>query len=232
VAIYVKNNNDFEQSEPALRECPHCGVHAPMIPVATPRFAELNEARPQHTGIAFRCAACNEPRFARAAIRSFEPERIVLSANLVEVERPKERFQYNYLPAEPARLLREAFGCYAAGLPLAFALLCRQTIRTAGGDEAMAGNRVFENLFDDACRLAGIDRETTDTLRSSLFGADAPEIDADQAAIMIEIVKDMLHQHFVRTAKLRRSIQMRRLFASESDPDVTQIASRPRSSEL
>jgi hypothetical protein len=234
VAIYVKNNNDFEQSEPALRECPHCGVHAPMVPVATPRFAELSEARPQHTGIAFRCAACNEPRFARVAIRSFGSDRIELSANLVEIERPKEHFQYNYLPAEPARLLREAFGCYAAGLPLAFALMCRQTIRAAGSGDATAGDAAFERLFEDACRLAGIEKETSAALRASLFDADAPDIDADQAAMMIEIVKDMLHQRFVRTAKLRRSIQMRRLFASEADANVTSIASappRPRSSE-
>jgi len=88
VAIYVKNNNDFEQTEPIVRECPHCGVHAPMVPIATPGFAALKAARPHHTGVAFRCAACNEPRFARAAIRSYGDDRIILSANLVEVERP------------------------------------------------------------------------------------------------------------------------------------------------
>ncbi|HEY5665686.1 MAG TPA: hypothetical protein VIV64_03120 [Gammaproteobacteria bacterium] len=236
MAIYVKYNNGFEQSEPTLRECPHCGVHAPMIPVATPNFAELTEARPQHTGIAFRCAACNEPRFARAAIRSFDADRVVLSSNLIEVERPKEHFQYNYLPVEPARLLREAFGCYAAGLPLAFAVLCRQTIRGAGHDASQGTDGPFEKLFDNACRLAEIDPETRAALHAVLFETNAPpDIDADQAAILIEIIKDMLHQYFVRTAKLRRAIQMRRLFATESDPNVTPIAASPpdkKSSEL
>ena len=83
MAIYVKQNNDFEQSEPIVRECPHCGAQAPLVPIATPGFAELTAARPQHAGVAFRCAACNEPRFARTAIRSFDKDRIVLSANLV-----------------------------------------------------------------------------------------------------------------------------------------------------
>lgn len=236
MANYVKYNNDFEQSQPTLRECPHCGVHAPMIPVATPSFAELTEARPQHTGIAFRCAACNEPRFARAAIRSFEAERVVLSTNLIEVERPKERFQYNYLPEEPARLLKEAFGCYASGLPLAFAVLCRQTILGAGHDASQGADGPFEKLFDNACRLAEIDQETRAALHGVLFESGAPlDIDADQASIMIEIVKDMLHQYFVRTAKLRRAIQMRRLFAAETDANVTPIASSApdkKSSEL
>lgn len=235
MAIYVKHNNDFEQTELIVRECPHCGVHAPMVPIATPDFAALNEARPQHAGVEFRCAACNEPRFARAAIRSFGDDRIILSANLVEVERGKEHFQYNYLPKETGRLLREAFGCFAADLLLAFAILCRRTIGSAVQLEPAVSEPALENLFADASRLAEIDRDTEQTLRAVLFGNGAePEIDADQAAILIEIVKDMFQQRFVRTAKLRRAIKMRRFFASESDPNVMPISSlsaRANSSE-
>jgi hypothetical protein len=225
VAIYVKNNNDFELTRPIVRECPHCGVHAPMVPVATPNFAELNESRPHHTGVAFRCGACNEPRFARAAIRSFGDDRIILSANLVEVERSKEHFQYNYLPANTGRLLSEAFGCYAADLWLAFAILCRRTIETAVRAELASRQPGFEQLFEDAARLAEIGGDTKAALHSVLFDTSAePEIDADQAAVLIEIVKDMFQQRFVRTAKLRRAIQMRRFFAAGSNPDVLPIS--------
>ena len=228
MAIYVKHNNDFEQTEPIVRECPHCGVHAPMVPIATPDFAALNDARPQHAGVAFRCAACNEPRFARAAIRSYSDDRIILSANLVEVERGKERFQYNYLPKATGRLLREAFGCFAADLLLAFAILCRRTIESAVQSESTINEPTFEHLFVDAARLAEVDSDTEQTLQAVLFGNGAePKIDADQAAILIEIVKDMFQQRFVRTAKLKRAIKMRRFFASESEPDVMPIASVP-----
>lgn len=233
MAIYVKNNNDFEQTEPIVRECPHCGVHAPMVPVATPGFAALNDARPHHAGVAFRCAACNEPRFARAAIRSFGDDRIVLSANLVEVERPKEHFQYNYLAKETGRILREAFGCYAADLMLAFPILCRQAISSAAKSDPEVSEATFEHLFEDACRLAEIDRDTREVLHTALFATATPAIDADQAAILIEIVKDMFQQRFVRTAKLKRAIQMRRFFAAESDQNVTPLtpaSPRPNSS--
>jgi len=226
VAIYVKNNNDFEQTEPIVRECPHCGVHAPMVPSATPSFDALKKARPHHTGVAFRCAACNEPRFARAAIRSFGDDRIILSANLVEVERPKEHFQYNYLPKETGLLLREAFGCYAADLTLAFAVLCRHSIASAARAELAVSEATFERLFDDTCRLAEIDRETRQIMHQALFMTSAtPEIDADQAAMLIEIIKDIFQQRFVRTAKLKRAIQMRRFFASESDQKVMPVDS-------
>jgi hypothetical protein len=217
VAIYVKNNNDFEQTEPIIRECPHCGALAPLVPIATPGFAELSAARPQHAGVAFRCAVCNEPRFARAAIRSFDKDRIVLSANLVEVERSKEHFQYSYLPERLRRLLREAFGCFTSDLYYAFAILCRRAASLAGADNI--SGLALDSLFDDAIRLGEIDAATQGVLREVLFGtADEPEINADQAAILIEIVKDMFHQQFVRRAKLRRAIGMRRFFAAEADP--------------
>jgi hypothetical protein len=93
----------------------------------------------------------------------------------------------------------------------------------------------FEQLFEDAARLAEIGGDTRATLRAVLFGnAAEPEIDADQAAVLIEIIKDMFQQRYVRTAKLRRAIQMRRFFAAESNPNVMPIsalASRTNSSD-
>ena len=218
MAIYVKNNNDFEQSEPIVRECPHCGVHAPLVPIATPAFDELSASRPRHAGVAFRCAACNEPRFARTAIRSFGDDHIVLSANLVEVERSREHFQYNYLPDRIQRLLREAFGCYTADLFLAFGVLCRRTIAIAADEGAAPDLATFRKLYDDATTLAELDPDTRAVLDEVLFGGGVePEIDANQAAVLIEIVKDMFQQRYVRTAKLRRAIRMRRFFASEAE---------------
>jgi hypothetical protein len=227
MAIYVKNNNDFEQAQPIVRECPHCGAQAPMLPVATPRFAALTEAKPLHAGLAFRCAACNEPRFARAAIRSFSDEVIVLSANLVEIERSKEHFQYSYLPQEVARLLREAFGCYTADLYWSFAMLCRRTIAASNLAGPDGRQPKLLNLFRDGARLSEIDRETEQVLEGILFGSgNEPEIDADQAAVLIEIIKDMFQQCYVRTAKLNRAIKMRRFFAGETTQKITPIATR------
>ena len=226
MAIYVKNNNDFEQTEPIVRECPHCGALAPLVPIATPGFAELSAARPQHAGVAFRCAACNEPRFVRTAIRSFDKDRIVLSANLVEIERSKEHFPYNYLPEKLQRLIRESFGCYTADLFLAFAILCRRTITLASNLEPVKGQTSFAQRFEDAAMLGELDSKIRDTLREVLFGTGAePEINADQAAVLIEIVKDMLQQRYVRTAKLKRAIQMRQFFAAESPRRVAPLES-------
>ena len=70
-----------------------------------------------------------------------------------------------------------------------------------------------------ALRLAEIDSATSDTILEALFDdqGDPPSIDAEQSAVLIEVVKDFFHQRYVRTQKLRAALKMRRFFATESN---------------
>jgi hypothetical protein len=230
VSIYVKNNNSFEQAEPVSRECPHCGANAQLIPVSTPSYEALMQSRPRHAGVAFRCAACNETRFARTAVRSFGPEQIVLSSNLVEIERPKERFQFGYLPTSVERSFREALDCYTADLFTAFAVMCRRAMQAALADIDNANRRHLYDLFRDVAALSEIDPETSAKIETILFTADGaePEVAADEAAALIEIVKDIFYQRFVRTAKLKAAVRMRRYFAGEVTQKITPIGVNKR----
>jgi hypothetical protein len=62
-----------------------------------------------------------------------------------------------------------------------------------------------------------------------LFAADGdpPTVTPDEAAVLVEALKDLFYQSYVRTAKLRAAMKMRRFFASESTdeapPKVTPI---------
>jgi len=225
VAIYVNKNNSFEQSETATRECPHCGAHAQLIPLATPSFEELVRARPQHVGIVFRCASCNEPRFLRAAVRSFEPERIELSTNLIEIERPREKFQYGYLGEDVELLLREAFDCYTAGCHTAFALLSRHAVDLSLKNADSATRRRWQDSLREVLSIADVDADTSRALEAALFGDPSvlPAIGPDAAAVLIEVVKDLFYQAYVRTAKLRAAMKMRRYFVDETLRNVTPI---------
>ncbi len=225
LSIYVNKNNGFEQAETVTRECPHCGAHAQLIPVATPSYEALAAARPRHVGIAYRCAACNEPRFVRAAARAFEPERVELSSNLVEIERPRERFQFGYLPEPIERMLRETLDCYTAGLYNAFASMSRRTVRAALADlDANAPTR-WREIATEVLRIGEVDETTSNVLETVLFGAgeEPPELEAQAAAVLIEVVKDLLYQGYVRTAKLKAAMKMRRFFAGETSSKVTSI---------
>ena len=228
VSLYVKNDNSFEQAETVTRECPHCGASAQLIPISTPSYAALMQSRPRHAGICFRCAACNEPRFARVAVRSFGPDQIELSSNIVDIERPKERFQFGYLPANVERLLREALDCYTADLFMAFSVMCRRTIQAARAD--IHGRLQVQDLFRDAVALAEVDARTAAVLETLLFGADEPELApaAEEAAALIEIIKDVLYQRYVRDAKLKAAVRMRRYFAGETTQKITPIGVKNR----
>jgi hypothetical protein len=233
VPIYVKNNNSFEQAETIVRECPHCGAHAQLIPVATPSFEALQKARPRHTGIVFRCAACNESRFARVAVRRIDANCIELSSHVIEVERSKERFKFSYLPTDVERLFREALECYTADCYIAFGSMCNWTVRAALKSVHRSSGPHLYDLFKDVARVSEIDGTTAQILESVLFASEgsAPEINAEHAAVLIEIVKDMLYQCFVRTAKLKAAMQMRRYFAGEAAHKVTPISAHPRHAE-
>jgi len=225
VPIYVKKDDSFEQAEMLSRECPHCGANAQLIPVATPSFEAIHSARPRQVGIAFRCAACNEPRFCRAAVRSIDTVRIELSANITEVERPSHRFPFRYLPSAVERLFREALQCHTAGCINAFASMCRRTVQTAVTGLGSSARLEWFELFKEVVRIAEIDEDTAQVLETVLFTTDAPvpEIDADHAAILIETIKDMAYQHYVRTAKLRAAMKMRRYFAEEHDEKIASL---------
>jgi hypothetical protein len=225
VAIYVNKNNDFEQSEIATRECPHCGALAQLLPIATPSFDALKKARPQHAGIVFRCAACNEPRFLRVAVRAFEPERVELSSNLVEVERARERFQFGYLAEDVERLLREALDCYTADCHTAFALMSRHAIDAALKNTDPATRRRWQESLREVLQIAEVDAETSRALEAALFGDPSvlPAIGPDAAAVLIEAVKDLFYQAYVRTEKLRAAMKMRRYFVDETLRNVTPI---------
>ncbi len=226
MTIYVNKDNGFTQAETVSRECPHCGAHAQLVPLATPSYEALVAARPRHVGIAYSCAACNEPRFVRAAVRAFEPDRVVLASNLVEVERPKERFPFSYLPRDVEALFREALDCYTAGCHNAFASMCRRTLEAAGTD--IKTRRRLLECYADVVETAELATPLAEHLRTALFATERPppELGAEHAAVLVEVMKDLLHQQYVRVAKLRAAIKMRRYFAAESAPNVTPIDRR------
>ncbi|HEY7673399.1 MAG TPA: hypothetical protein VIC71_14390 [Gammaproteobacteria bacterium] len=161
-------------------------------------------------------------------MRSFGPDRIELSSNIVDIERPKERFQFGYLPANVERLFREALDCYTADLFMAFAVMCRRTVQAARADIHV--RMQVQDLFNEAVALSEVDAQTGAVLETLLFGAAEPELApaAEEAAALIEIIKDVLYQRYVRDAKLKAAVRMRRYFAGETTQKITPIGVKNR----
>jgi hypothetical protein len=85
--------------------------------------------------------------------------------------------------------------------------------------------RRWQELLKDVLLIAEVDGNTARAIEASVFGdpKSLPAIGPDEAAVLIEAVKDLFYQAYVRTAKLQAAMRMRRFFAGEHARKVTPI---------
>ena len=185
-------------------------------------------------GIVYRCDSCSAPIFLKFAVKMYAANRVELANNFVELERAKEKFNFTYLPENLEQLFREALGCYSSGYFNAFASMCRRTAQTVSQDLGENGRlRIFEQARK-AREMAEIDNETFSIVKKVLFSSDAdpspqwPELSASEAGVLLELVKDMLYEAYVRKGKLQQAMMVRKFFADETLDKITPIARAAR----
>jgi hypothetical protein len=218
-----------DQADNFALTCPHCQVLSHLTPVSVPQYQQLQSLRPSHVGIVYRCDSCNAPIFLKYPVKLYGSNRVELSGSFVELERAREKFTFTYLPEEAEALFREALACYSAGTFNAFASMARRTVQAVFHDLGENGKlRIFEQL-NDIREMAELEVETFNAVRKVLFGSDAdphphtPTLDAYQAGVLLEVMKDLLYQAYVRKGRLQQAMMVRRYFAEESDGKVTPI---------
>ena len=218
----------LENDEQIGLECPYCSVYSHMSPESVPDAADLLEHRPKHVGLVFRCDACKAPVFLRFAVKLYGDDHVELYRNFIELERPKERFAFSYLPQDTEVLFREALSCYSNNSFNAFASMCRRAASSAYRALGEGGRlRAFEEIII-AQDIAGIEDDAFAPIKTVLFDADTeddlPMLNRSQAGILLEIMKDMLYQCFVRRGKLTRALKVRRFFVQERNGDLQSTA--------
>jgi hypothetical protein len=211
-----------EQERALALQCPHCDVTAHITISAVPDFAELQQYKPRAVGVVGRCDACTAPIFLRFPVRMYRSNRIELSSQFTEIERPREKFTFTHLPAELDLLFREALVCFSSGAYNAFASMCRRTARAAFDDLGESGKlRLFDQL-NDVRALVNLDQETFQLLKAVIFGTPAdsrpepPLLDANSAAVVVEVMKDLLYEAYVRRGRLQQALLMRKFLADET----------------
>ena len=208
-----------EDDEQIGLECPYCNVYSHMTPQSVPQAADVIETRPKHVGLVYQCDSCHAPVFLRFATKSFSDDRVELYRNFVELERPKERFAFSYLPKHTEVLFREALSCYSTNNFNAFASMCRRSATSAYAALGEGGKlRAFEEVMV-AQEIARIDDESFAPIKTILFDTGdeeaLPVLTRAQAGVLLEVLKDMFYQCFVRHGKLTRAIKVRRIFLQD-----------------
>ena len=199
--------------------CPHCQTVTHLTAVAVPKFDDLNRSKPKHIGIAFRCDACAEPVFLRFTVKAYTAQRVELGSNYTEVEHARESFPLTYLPEDAEGLFKEALNCYAAGCFNAFGAMSRRTAQSLFRELGERGKLELFDTLQEIRSLAELDGETFAALRAVLFGSDSdpwphqPDVDAERAGILLEVMRDLLYQTFVRKARLLQAMTFRKFVA-------------------
>ncbi|MEX2151577.1 MAG: hypothetical protein WD793_15295 [Steroidobacteraceae bacterium] len=231
MAVYIDSAGRLhhDQDTGLALNCPHCQVLAHISPASVPDFNVLQQHKPAQVGLVYRCEACNAPIFLRFTVKLYGGSRIELAPNFVELERPRERFNFTHLPEETEQLLKEAFSCFSAACYNAFASMCRRVAQNVFADLGEDGKLALYDELANIRRLAELDDESFAVVKKILFDVDAPGratlpvIDAFQAAVLLEVVKDLLYQAYVRRGRLQQAMMVRRYFAD----DATRVTSLP-----
>ena len=230
MAITIERNRGIrhQAEEQFGLECPYCGVYAHMSPQSIPDFDDLAKVKPKHIGLVYQCDACYAPVFLRFAVKQFSDDSIELYRNFIELERPKERFQFSYLPKHTEVLFREALACYSNNSFNAFASMCRRAASSSFSALGESGKlRAFDEVMT-AQDIAEISDDNFEPIKKIIFDSgeeeDLPLLNRAQAGILLEVLKDMFYQCFVRRGKLSRAIKVRRFFVQESNGGVKNSA--------
>jgi hypothetical protein len=209
--------------------CPHCSVLAHITPVSVPDFNLVQLHKPSHVGIVYRCEACNAPIFLKFPVKLYAGSRIELSPSFVELERPREKFSFTHLPEEAETLFKEALACFSSGCFIAFAAMCRRTAQSVFAELGENGKLGLFDQLNDVRRMAEIDDRTFALVKQVIFGNDSdprpnlPVLEGYEAGVLLEVMKDLLYQAYVRRGRLQQAMMVRRYFSEEAGGKVTAL---------
>jgi hypothetical protein len=97
--------------------------------------------------------------------------------------------------------------------------MSRRTAQSLFRDLGERGKLQLFDTLQEIRLLAELDDQTFARLRAVLFGSDAdpwphqPDLDAKEAGILLEVMRDLLYQTFVRKARLVQAVTVRKFVA-------------------
>jgi DNA-directed RNA polymerase subunit RPC12/RpoP len=198
-------------------KCPHCNSISSLTAISIPDYYSLIRYKLNNVGIVYKCNACNYPVFLKFKVDNYDPpnNRIQISNNYETVENPLETFEFEFLP-EPVRSdFKEALACYSIKAYNAFSSMCRRTIQSAANELGVKGNDKVQKQILEMKEMSNIDEETYNILKQIIVdGHDGahphlPTLSPSRADILLELIKDVMYQLFVRKGKLAKAAELR-----------------------
>jgi hypothetical protein len=218
VNMYLLNNSATQIIDKHYTlKCPHCSSISSITAISIPVYTLLARYQPENVGIVYKCNSCNEPVFLKFRNLSYElgVNRIRIPDNYETVENPLEAFEYEFLPENTREDFKEALACYSIKAYNAFASMCRRTIQSTASELGATGKDKVQSQIVELKVMSGIDDDTFNILKQIIVdGHDGahphlPKLSEKRAEILLELLKDIMYQLFVRKGKMARAAELR-----------------------
>jgi len=213
----IRQNDEIHHliDNPIDMRCPLCATQSAMVPVSVPKFALIARYQLANVGIVCRCSSCNEPVFLKfPVLRIANP--ISLSNEYEQISWSIEPFEMKYLPDEVGADFTEALTSYATSCWNAFAAMSRRCLQSVSTDLGAGGTSKIQSQLSELKDMGVADDETFDQLHAiMLSGHDGahphlPALSSERAEVLLQVLKDVLYQLYVRPAKVREARELRR----------------------
>ena len=197
-------------------KCPHCNALSNITAISYPRYELSRRFNLNKLGIVYMCDACKEPIFLKFKVSLNQNRVLIFDEKYEEIERPKETFEIEYLTNNVKDDFSEALICYSNQCYNAFASMCRRCIQSVSDDLGAKGHDKVQNQIKELKDLAEIDDETFEILKQIIIsGHDGthphlPKLSKERAKILLELMKDVLYQLYIRKAKIQESVELRK----------------------
>lgn len=193
-----------------LDKCPHCNTDKPLLTMISDiAVTERHSGGNHRVWKKYSCRTCGGVILAASPNDNSEVTEMYPSGS-------QETFDYEYLPNEVADNFREALSCYSISRFNAFAAMCRRTIQSMSADLGADGKDKVLQQLKDLKDMAHVDDETFEQLKQIVIaGHDGshpylPKLNLERAGILLELMKDVLYQIYVRKEKIKKAMELRR----------------------
>jgi hypothetical protein len=195
--------------------CPHCKTGTRFSLVMNPT-ERLYHDQAKELIANYSCDLCLRAVPVRWTIQGFSglTQPIVVQPEMILPTR--EPFEFSHVPPEVQKEIREGLDCLSVGAHNGFAALCRRTIQAICTNLGADASTKVKAQIEEMATLMNLDKEWRELALQIMFaGHDGshphlPDVNADRAAILLSLVRDLAYQLYTRPGNVREAALLRR----------------------
>ncbi len=192
-----------------IKRCPYCGVDKPLMVAQWDSRTTNHSDKNLRSWKIYKCQNCGGLLVATAPntgdiITEYHP-----SSQM-------ETFEFEHLTGDVKDDFEEALKCYSFNCFNAFASMCRRTVQSIAENLGAKGKDKVIKQINDLKGMIDIDDETFNTLEQIIIaGHDGthphlPKLSAERGAVLLELMKDVIYQLYVRKKKIEKAVELRK----------------------